>query len=76
MVYPYIQAKSVCCDVSTDKIYKSVAEHFNQPGHKVSDLRFLPFEIVFNNDPDLLASRENYWIAKKKTLHHGINRQK
>ena len=63
-------------DVNTGKIYKAVASHFNQPGHKTSDLRFLPFEIVKSNDATLLASREQYWIRKKQTFGVGLNRQK
>ena len=59
-------------DVVTGKISKSVAEHFNEPTY----LRFQPFEIIHSNDPTLLASRESYWIAKKKVLHGGLNRQK
>ena len=37
-------------DINTGKEFKAVASHFNQPGHKTSDLRFLPFEIVHSND--------------------------
>ena len=53
-------------DINTGKISKAVANHFSQPGHKSSDIRFLPFEIVRNNDPTLLVSREQYarlWIV-------------
>ena len=39
-------------------------------------MRFLPFEVVHNGDPTLLASREQFWIDKKKTFEIGINRQK
>ena len=63
-------------DITTGKISKAVANHFSQPGHKPSDIRFLPFEIVKANDPTLLASREQYWIQKKRTLESGLNRQK
>ena len=63
-------------DVNTGKLYKAVANHFNQPGHRTSDLRFLPFEVVNGNEPFLLASREQYWIRKKKSFELGINRQK
>ena len=63
-------------DVNTGKIFKAVANHFNGPGHKTSDLRFLPFEVVQGDDPFLLASREQYWIRKKKTFQVGLNRQK
>ena len=63
-------------DITTGKISKAVANHFSQPGHKASDIRFLPFEIIKTNDPTLLASREQYWIQKKRTLESGLNRQK
>ena len=63
-------------DINTGKISKAVANHFSQPGHKPSDLRFLPFEIIQNDDPTLLASREQYWIQKKATFESGLNRQK
>ena len=63
-------------DIITGKIYKAVAEHFHQPGHQLSDLRFLPFESVNSSDPTVLASREQYWISKKQTFNLGINRQK
>ena len=54
---------------------KAVAQHFSQPGHSSSDLRFLPFEVVVGG-PEALASREEYWIQKKRTFECGINRQK
>ena len=63
-------------DILTGKTYKAVADHFSQPGHKLSDLRFLPFEKVNSNDPTVLASRETFWIQKKETYKLGINRQK
>ena len=63
-------------DVNTGRISKAISEHFNLPGHKVSDMRFLPFEIVKENDGTLLSSRETYWIEKKKNLEFGMNRQK
>ena len=63
-------------DVNTGRISKAVSEHFKLPGHKVSDMRFLPFEIVTESNETLLASRETYWIDRKKNLQFGINRQK
>ena len=62
-------------DVNTSKD-KAVSAHFNQPGHSSSDMRFLPFEVLPTDDKTLLASREQYWIRKKKTFEVGINRQK
>ena len=63
-------------DVNMGKIFKPVSEHFIKPGHKKSDMKFLPFEVVNSNDQTLLASRESYWIQKKKTYEYGINRRK
>ena len=63
-------------DVNTEKLSKAVAHHFTLPGHKTSDMRILPFESVPGNDPTLLASREAFWIQKKKTFAAGMNRQK
>ena len=63
-------------DILTGKSYKAVADHFGQQGHKLSDLRFLPFEVVQSNDATVLASRETFWIEKKETFKLGINRQK
>ena len=64
-------------DVNTFKISKAIGEHFNLPGHKPSDMRYLPFEKVYpENDPMVLSSREDYWILKKKNLEFGINRRK
>ena len=51
------------------KISKAVADHFTLPGHKTSDLRFLPFEIIKKDDLTLLASREEFWIPKKKNYN-------
>ena len=63
-------------DVNTGKD-KAVPNHFNLPGHSSSDMRFLPFEALKRGgDATLLASREQYWIDKKKTFVFGINRQK
>ena len=63
-------------NVNSGKISKAVSEHFNVHGHKTSDMRFLPFELIKNSDHTLLSSREEFWIDKKKTLEFGINRQK
>ena len=63
-------------DVNTGKISKAISEHFNLPGYKASDMRFLPFEQVFSDDPFVLSSSEEYWILKKRNLEFGLNRQK
>ena len=62
-------------DVNNLRTSKAIGDHFNLPGHKPSDMRFLPFEKVFGEDQTLLSSREEYWIQEKKTLEFGINRR-
>ena len=54
----------------------AIGEHFNGPGHSMSDMKFLPFEKIPENDETLLASRETFWIRKKQSYERGINRQK
>ena len=63
-------------DFQTGKHFKAVAHHFSQQNHKMSDMRFLPFEVVHSGDPMELASRESFWIEKKQLLEFGMNRQK
>ena len=55
---------------------KAVPEHFNGPGHSLSDMVFLPYEKIPNGDETLLASREEFWIKKKQAYEKGINRKK
>ena len=62
-------------DVRTQKI-NAIGEHFNGPGHSISDMRFLPFEKITQNDETLIGSREEFWIQKKQSYEKGINRQK
>ena len=53
-------------DLQTGKHFKAVAHHFSQQGHKMSDMRFLPFEAIPSGDPMELASRESFSTEKKK----------
>ena len=62
-------------DIRTEK-NKAVSEHFNGPGHLLSDIIFLPYEKIPNGDETLLASREEFWIRKKQAYEKGINRKK
>ena len=59
----------------TSKLDKPVAEHFNLPSHDKSDMIFIPFEKLRKKDATLLNVRERFWINKKETLLHGLNRQ-
>ena len=61
-------------DVTTKKVDKPVSNHFNLPGHQLSDLVFLPFEKLRVKDKTMLEVRERYWISKKGTYKHGLNK--
>ena len=60
--------------MTTKKFAKPVSNHFNLPGHKLSDLVFLPFEKLNVKDKTMLDVRERYWISKKGTHKHGLNK--
>ena len=61
-------------DITNKKVDKPVPEHFNRPGHSVSDMLFLPFEKLRKSDATMLNVRERFWINKKETLINGLNR--
>ena len=52
-----------------------VGEHFNQPGHGLKDLVFLPIEKVHSRDPFVIEARERFWIQKYGVLDTGMNRR-
>ena len=53
-----------------------VGQHFEQPGHGRENMVFLPFEKVASSDPFVLDARESYWIAKYRTVNHGLNKKR
>ena len=61
-------------DIVNQKVDKPVPEHFNKPGHSVSDMCFLPFERLRKRDKTMLTVRERFWISEKDTLKNGLNR--
>ena len=60
-------------DVINKKIFKPVPNHFCKSKHSASDMIFLPFEKLPQEDKTLLDVRERYWINMKKTLQFGLN---
>ena len=50
-------------------------EHFNLPGHKLSDLRITILEKVRSKDDLYRKERERYFIRKFNTYYKGLNRQ-
>ena len=50
-------------------------EHFNLPGHTLSDLRVTILEKVMSTDDMYRKARERYFIRKFNTYYKGLNRQ-
>ena len=69
------------CDRLTDhrgyinrKEKHPVGDHFNRPGHDITDLIPLPIEKVFpEGDHQLRKQREKFWIHKYDAVHSGAN---
>ena len=62
--------------VANKMLHKATGEHFNKPGHKISDMIMTIIEKVHSNDPMVLSVREEHWIRKGNTKYRGINRNK
>ena len=62
-------------DITTKKLNKPEAAHFNQPNHSYEDLRVMGIEkIDRNNSRKWRKLRERYWIFELRTLTpEGLN---
>ena len=60
--------------VVNSKLTKATGEHFNQKGHKVSDMSVTVLEKIFSSDPAVRKEREKYFIAKMNTKYKGLNK--
>ena len=63
-------------DITTKKLDKPVAAHFNQPDHSLEDLRVMGIEKIedHNNSKKRRKLRERYWIFELRTLTpEGLN---
>ena len=56
------------------KLDKSVGDHFNLVGHRLSDLSFSVLEKVFKSCPEYLQKREEHWIQRFRTKYEGLNK--
>jgi hypothetical protein len=54
---------------------KATGEHFNSPGHSLSDLTITVLEKVKSSDTLYRKEREKYFIRKFNTFYKGLNRQ-
>ena len=54
---------------------QATGEHFNLPGHSLSDMTITILEKVRSNDDLYRKERETYFINKFNTYYHGLNKE-
>ena len=62
-------------NVTNDDLLVATGEHFNSPGHSLSDLSIVVLEKVRSTDDLYRKEREKYFIRKFNTFYQGLNRQ-
>ena len=60
--------------VTNKQLSKATGKHFNEGGHKISDMTITVLEKVYNNNPLYRKQREKMWINKLNTKYRGLNR--
>ena len=53
----------------------ATGQHFNEPGHSLSDMTLTVLERVKSSDDMYRKEREKYFIRKFNTYYKGLNRQ-
>ena len=63
--------------VKRKQLSQEVANHFNQPGHSVQNLRAVVLEKVRNKDPFVLKAREHLYIGPRRfdAFNQGMNKE-
>ena len=61
--------------INTKKKDKATGNHFNLPGHSLSDMRVTVLETVHKSDQEYRKERETYLIRKFNTFHQGLNKK-
>ena len=62
--------------VKREVLTEASGDHFNQPGHSVSDIQGLVLEKVKSKDPYVLKAREHFYIQKFDSYRNGLNRER
>ena len=58
-----------------NKTTDAVPQHFNQKGHKLTDIKLIPLELINSKRESIRRARESFYIDKAKIMQpHGINR--
>ena len=61
--------------VRNNKINEPTGEHFNKPGHELSDLKVIVLEKIKNLNSLYRKERESYLIRKFNAFYKGINKK-
>ena len=61
--------------VANSILSKATGNHFNQQGHKISDMKITIIEKVHSKDPQFRKQREKMYINKMNTKYKGMNRK-
>ena len=54
----------------------SIGEHFNLPGHSVTNMKILALEKVKQQGTQIIEKRESFWINQLEAEFKGLNRKK
>ena len=61
--------------IKSEKISEPSGDHFNLPGHSLSDMEGLVLEEVTNRNPFILKARETMMIQKFDAFRFGLNKE-
>ena len=61
--------------VSNHHLNKATGQHFNLPGHRVSDMEVTILEKIISKDPQYRKTKEKIWIERFNTKYNGLNRK-
>ena len=62
--------------IKSDKLSEPSGEHFNLPGHQLSDIEGMVLEKVRSNNPYILRAREELLIQKFDSYQLGLNKER
>ena len=61
--------------VKNSHLNQATGEHFNLPGHAISDMEVTILEKVFSKDPQFRKTRESMFIEQFNTKYKGMNKK-
>ena len=58
------------------KTKNSIGDHFNLPGHSVTNMKILALEKIKQQGKQIIEKRESFWINQLEAEFKGLNRKK